>query len=131
MAPRRYEGSAADNRQDAKEAKAAGMSKAAFEKSGRDKADDAAGQRRIDVKSHHRKPPERHHHHPAPTPGPHEFNADQERGMRQQARQARGAMPTDGGPQMDTDADQDTDGAGPDQDYPGGGMPAMGVENLG
>jgi len=44
----RYEGSPADRRKDAREAKARGESLRAFERSAADKKEDAAGQRKLD-----------------------------------------------------------------------------------
>ncbi len=46
----RYENSPADKREDKRLAKKAGMSVKAFEESGKDRAADAAGQRRLDKK---------------------------------------------------------------------------------
>lgn len=49
MRKREYEGSPADKREDAKEAKKRGMSQADYERSGADKKADAAGQKKLDA----------------------------------------------------------------------------------
>lgn len=51
----RYEGSAADRKEDRKGAKKAGLSLKAFEKSGADKAKDKAGQKKLDAKAKRKK----------------------------------------------------------------------------
>lgn len=51
---RKYEGSAEDEAEDTRGAKAMGVSKAKYEASPRDKREDAAGEDRIMVKAHHR-----------------------------------------------------------------------------
>lgn len=64
---RKYEGSAADEAEDARGAKALGISKGAYEKTGRDKAEDKAGEDRVKVRRHtraRRAPP------PPPPPPP-------------------------------------------------------------
>ena len=61
---------------------------AKYEGSPEDNAEDAAGERRIKVKKHHRKPPGTLPPR-APMPGPNEFDAGQEQRMRQGARAAR------------------------------------------
>lgn len=112
----RYEGSKADNAEDARGAKATGMSKKAYEGSARDRTEDEAGERRISVSKHHRKPPShKPKHHSAPMPGQHEFNADEEQSMRQGARASR--MPP---PPMDDDAAADAAGPGMDDEDAGG-----------
>lgn len=65
---RKYEGSAADEAEDARGAKAMGLSKKAYEKTSRDKREDRAGQNRISVGAHTRSRPKRPS--PAPTGGP-------------------------------------------------------------
>lgn len=54
MARNKFEGSPADEAEDARGAKALGISKKAYEKTPRDKAEDAAGEERIKVRAHTR-----------------------------------------------------------------------------
>jgi hypothetical protein len=56
MARKSYENSPADEAEDARGMKATGMSKKVYEKSPRDKAEDAAGEGRVKVNAHTRKP---------------------------------------------------------------------------
>ena len=89
---RKYEGSREDEAEDARGAKAMGVSKKAYEATARDKREDQAGERKHKAKKRHA-PPAR----PMVQPGPNEFDAGQEQAMRAGARQARMPMDEDMG----------------------------------
>lgn len=84
---RKYEGSAEDEAEDARGAKATGMSRKAYEGSARDRREDRAGSKRH---KKHQLPTRRP---TPPMPGPNEFDASQEQSMRAGARQSRAPMP--------------------------------------
>ncbi len=97
MAKRKgYEGSAKDRAEDARGAKALGVSKKAYEGTARDRAEDRRGGGRLPVPPRRRtKSPDSFAKRPAAPvmPGPHEFSPDQERAMRQPAPMAGGGEP--------------------------------------
>lgn len=80
---RKYEGSAEDEAEDARGAKALGVSKKAYESTARDRREDKTGGRKHKAK---KRPPGPK---PAAMPGPNEFDAGQEQAMRAGARQSR------------------------------------------
>ncbi len=87
MARRGYEGSPADEAEDARGAKALGVSKKAYEGTARDKREDRVGSKRHKAKK--RSPPVERPHARGIMPGPNEFDAGQEQSMRAGARASR------------------------------------------
>lgn len=111
MARRPYEGSAADQAEDARGEKATGMSPKQYEKSARDKREDAAGQKRINVTSHSRKPAGPPKPKAAPMPGQFDFDAGQEQAMRA-GRRAQNQAQAAPQPAPDVGDDNDMDEGG-------------------